>query len=190
MTHVFAIPELTWHTASYLPSHDVAHLTQCSRYLHQTLLSTLYRHVEFSVYRITSMHWTLQKNPSFAKHTRSLSITMTGQPPDDEKNAYRSSYFFDLDVYVKEGIRLDIRKKLMTVIREFSKHGKLRCFSWDPERCTVGFSWMLNFKKMWSSLSRSSKSLKEIDCNFCLSVNANDIPAVGVIMYQSIEMYI
>lgn len=180
MAHVFAIPELAWNTAAHLPSSDIAHLTQCSRNLHQTLLPALYRHIEFSLYKITPMHCTLQQNPSLAKHTRSLSITVSGQPSDDEKIAYRSNPLYGPAVFDNRKIRSDIRKKLMVVIREAAKHGNLRYFSWDRESYTTGHSWILDFKKMWSHLSRSAKSLRELDCNFYL-VSQEARPSVSVV---------
>ena len=176
MSQALSIPELTWHTASYLTSPDIAHLTQCNRNLRGALLPTLYCHVEVSLYKITSMDWTLLKNPSLAKHTRSLTITMSGQPDDDESIAYHTNYS-----YLREETRSDIRESLMTVIQEFSKHGELRYFSWDPRHRTPGHTWMLDFQRMWSYLSLSSKSLRELDCSFNLHNRMNGfiIPTVS-----------
>lgn len=167
MASFFTLPELTRQIASHLRSSaGLSKLSQCSRRIHQTVTPILYHNIEFSIYMINLLYRTLEKNPILAEYCRRLSITMS-----------LSSIVSDMDIvwafpnehigmsmrHMKEA-RQAVQVRLHFILRQCSKHGKLRSFLWNSERIESQFpmQWLIDSSEIWENLSLSSTSLKEI----------------------------
>lgn len=161
MSTVLSISELVWIIASFLPlPANISALSRCNRRLRDITIPSLYRDIEFSVFKVGYLARVLRSNESLPRYCRRLSITLEGHPLDKEKEAYIYKYSTVDDVV---NLRKRILSDLEFVICRCSGHGKLTHFSWNLRALDGLYPyWLSNALRSWNDVAMSRTSLQTV----------------------------
>ena len=173
MTPVFSIPELVGIiTSNFNTEADVSSFSQCCRVLYTTATPSLYRNIEFSIFKVDSLEEALRRNPSFSKYCRSISITSKGIPQSRQASAYYLQYDSAITGMIPDNepvlsTRKEVLSSLLCVLDQCSVHGNIIHFSWFLQVGNVtslvhSFDWLTKVFKDWRSFITLSRKLKSL----------------------------
>lgn len=161
MSSVLRVPELTLTVASYLSSPaDISSLSRCNKILHDITIPYLYRDIEFSAFKVSTLVKTLKSDGTLSRHCRSLSVTLNGNPLDEEHAAYTVSSPHSNLTTLRERILSDVEY----VIYECSAHKKLTRFSWHLVATDRYYHyWLTIASRRWKNLAMPGGTLQSLE---------------------------